>query len=492
MKSRILSSFCVAALCALQLPAQTASLVGTYTFQNSLNANQGGVAALVASNPRSANAFVTDTVLGQSRTVYEMSSAQPNQNAGLSLNTTGLVNPNAYSVEMLFAFTDQPNTWRRVFDNQNRTSDRGLYINPTNQFEFSRLQRGTASVPGGQYVHMILTVANNFARLYVNGALDINLNTNSMNLDSPSRVAHFFLDNLEDTSRTDFASARIALLRMYTNALTEGEVRTIAANPFGSSVGVGLPSFLTSGVRNGATFSESQPIAPGAFFSILGSSLSEATSDWTGRFDGTTAPTTLNGTRVLINDRPAFLSFTSPGQVNAIAPDTIAPGNVTIVVERSGVRSTPVTAQARALNPSFFTYDQRNRRFIAALAADNSAYIAPADLFGVTTVNGLAVRPARAGDFVIAYGMGMGQTTPNVPAGMIPPLREGGHPVSGTVSLRFGTQTISPLYVGLSGFAGVYLVGFQVPTVAPGDYELQVTINGVSSPTGVVIPVAAR
>jgi len=194
----------------------------------------------------------------------------------------------------------------------------------------------------------------------------------------------------------------------------------------------------------------------------------------------------------LINDRPAFISFTSPGQLIAIAPDTIAPGNVTIVVEKSGVRSPAVTAQARALNPSFFTYDQRNRRFVATLSADNTAYIAPADLFGVSTVNGLAVRPTRPGEFVIAYGMGMGATTPNVPAGMIPPFREGGHPVSGTVSLRFGTQTIRPIYVGLSGFVGVYLVGFEVPTLPPGDYELQITINGVSSPTGVVIPVAAR
>lgn len=489
---RSIQFFCLALISVVGVSAQTASLVGTYTFQNSLNANQGGVAPLVAANPVGTNAFVTDTVLGQSRTVYEMVSAQPGQNAGLSLNTTNLVNPNTYSLEMMFAFTDRAGQWRRVFDTLNRTSDRGLYINQSNQFEFSRLQRGTAAIASGQYVHMVMTVANNVARLYVNGNLDINLNTNSMNLTTADRVVHFFLDNLEDTSRTDFASARIALLRMYTNALTEAEVRQIAGNPFNSAVGVGAPTFLTSGVRNGATFSESQPVAPGAFFSILGSSLSEATSDWTGRFDGSNAPTTLNGTRVLINDRPAFLSFTSPGQLNAIAPDTITPGNVTIVVERNGVRSTAVTAQARALNPSFFTYDQRNRRFIAALSADNTAYIAPADLFGVSTVNGLAVRPARPGDFVIAYGMGMGPTTPSVPAGTIPPFREGGHPVSGTVSLRFGSQTIQPIYVGLSGFVGVYLVGFEVPSVSPGDYELQVTINGVSSPTGVAIPVAAR
>jgi uncharacterized protein (TIGR03437 family) len=469
---------------------QTASLVSTFNFQNTLTSTQGG-AALTAANPRNLNQFVTDTVAGQSRTVYELSSALPNLNAGLTLNAGGLLNPTTYSIEMMFTFTERQGTNRRLYDVLNRTSDRGLYVNQNNLFEFSRLTRGTATTNAGQYLHMVMTVAANRAIVYVNGMQDINLSTNSMNIELGNPVLHFFLDNLQDTGLNEFASARVALLKCYTNALTATEAQALAANPFNNNVGVGPPTFLTSGVRNGATFSETAPIAPGAFFSILGSSLAEATSDWTGRFDGANAPTTLNGARVLINDRPAFISFSSPGQINAIAPDTTpTSGNVNIVVERNGVRSTVVTAAARALNPAFFTYDQRNRRFIAALTADNSAYVAPADLFGTSTVNGLQVRPARPGEFVIAYGMGMGMTNPNVPAGTLPAPREGGYPVTGTVSLRFGSRTIQPLYTGLSSFAGVYLVGFQVPDLAAGDYELQITINGISSPTGVVIPVA--
>jgi uncharacterized protein (TIGR03437 family) len=470
--------------------AQTASLVATYNFQNTLSPVQGG-AALTAANPRNMNQFVTDTVGGQSRTVYELSSALPNLNAGLTLNAGGLLNPTTYSVELFFTFTERQSTNRRLYDVLNRTSDRGLYVNGNNVFEFSRLTRGTATTNVGQYVHMVMVVANNRAIVYVNGEQDINLSTNSMNIELANPVLHFFLDNLQDTSPNEFASARVALLKLYTNALTANEARALAANPFNNNIGIGPPSFLTSGVRNGATFAETTPIAPGAFFTILGSSLADATSDWTGRFDGSNAPTTLNGARVLINDRPAFLSFSSPGQINAIVPDgTPTSGNVSIVVERGGVRSTAVTAAARALNPAFFTYDQRNRRFIAALAADNSAYIAPADLFGVSTVNGLAVRPARPGEFVIAYGMGMGATNPNVPSGTIPAPRDGGYPVTGTVALRFGSATIPSLYTGLSSFAGVYLVGFQVPDLPNSDYELQITVNGIASLTGVVIPVA--
>lgn len=473
-----------------QLRAQSASRVGSYTFQNTLSASQGGSPALIATDPQSRNAFLTDTVLGQPRTVYQFVGTGTEQ-AGLSLETNNVLNPQSYSVEMLFAFTEGNGQLRRIFDNLDRTSDRGLYFNQSNLFEFLRLSRGTFTYVTGQYVHLVMTVTGNRAQLYANGVLDINLGTNAYNIDNPRRILHFFLDNTADTSQRDFASGRIALLRIYTNALTANEAAALARDPFGSTIGLGPPTFTAPGVRNGATFSETSPVAPGAFFSIFGSSLSSATGDWSAAFADGIAPKRLNGTRVLVNDQEASIVFTSPGQLNALAPDFAATANVTIRVENDGVSSPPITVASRALNPSFFTFDQRNRRFIAALNSDNSAYIAPRDLFGVSTLNGLQVRPARPGEFVIAYGMGMGRTTPEVPSGRIPPAREGGHPVSGSVVLRLGTRTLTPLYAGLSSFAGVYIVGFQVPADMPtADHELQITINGTPSPTGVVIPVA--
>ncbi len=472
------------------LPAQNASLVGAYTFQNTLNSGFGGAPALLATDPGGRSGFMSDTVNGQTRTVYRFEGSASEQ-AGLTLEAGNLLNPQSYSIEMLFAFTEGAGQLRRIFDNLDRTSDRGLYFNAANQFEFSRLSRGTYVYPTGQYVHLVLTVSANRAMLYANGTLDINLGTNAYNIDNPRRVLQFFLDNTADTSRTDYASGKIALLRVYTNALTANEAATLARDPFAATVGIGPPSFTASGVRNGATFGEATPVAPGAFFTIFGSSLSGATGDWSAAFTGGQAPTRLNGTRVFVNDREASIVFTSPGQVNALAPDFTAGGTVNVRVENNGVTSAAVSVGARALNPSFFTYDQRNRRFIAALSAANDAYIAPADLFGVTTLNGLRVRPARPGEFVIAYGMGMGATNPAVAAGQIPPVREGGHPLAGAATLRLGSRTIPISYAGLSSFAGVYIVGFQVPSdLAPNDYELQITVGGVASPTGVVIPVA--
>lgn len=473
-------------LAAIPAFAQTASRVASYTFDNTLSG--AGGPDLVAVDPLSRASFVRDNVFGAERTVYQFGGTPASQ-GGLSLNLGNLVNPASYSVEMIFTFTERPGANRRVYDVLERTSDRGLYVNARNVFEFSRLTSGTAAINNGTYYHVVFSYSNNNVFLYVNGVQDIRLNTNSLTLE-PRRIVNFFLDNTSDTSTQDYSSGRIALLRFYTNPLTANEAAELARNPFGATVGVGSPSFTAAGVRNGATFSESNPLAPGAFFSIFGSSLTNGTGDWSAAFQNGEAPRRLNGTRILIGEREAFLSFTSPGQVNAIAPEGIGSGPVSLVVERDGVRSAPITVQARALNPAFFTYDQRNRRFIAALNADNTAYIAPADLFGVTTLNGLAVRPARPGEFVIAYGMGMGPTTPPVAPGRIPPPRDGGYPVSGRVELSLGNRPITPLYVGLSSFAGVYLVGFQVPDLPNGDYELNIRIDSIASPTGVVIPVA--
>lgn len=479
------------ALLTPALFAQGPAAVATYEFRGNLNANQALVTPLTAANPLNQNRYFEESVLGLPRTVYQLASDRIGGNAGLTLPTNGLLSPTSYSVEMLFAFTEGNSTWRRVLDASDRTVDNGLYINTANRFEpYGIASPGQFVYQTNSYVHLVVTVSDNQVRAYANGAQDLSFTNSILNITNSRGVLHFFLDNTSGGTPWEYASAKIALLRAYNRPLTATEAANLARDPFANLGGTNAPQFTSGGVRNGASFSESNPVAPGAFFSILGSALSDATGDWSASFTGRNAPTTLNGTRVLINDRPAFISYTSPTQINAIAPDGIS-GIATVVVERNGVRSPVATVNTRRLNPAFFAYSQRNGRYIATVAADNSAYIAPADLFGVSSIGGLAVRPARPGEFVVAYGMGMGPTNPALPAGEIPPVREGGHPITGAVSLTFGTgRSVTPLYVGLSSFAGVYIVVFQVPQLPPGDYEVVISVDGIASPQGVNIQVA--
>ena len=45
-------------------------LVATYNFDNTLAADEGGAPALTAIDPLGLNSFMTDTVFGDTRTVY--------------------------------------------------------------------------------------------------------------------------------------------------------------------------------------------------------------------------------------------------------------------------------------------------------------------------------------------------------------------------------------------------------------------------------------
>src|SRR5207245_2509816 len=105
-----------------------ANLAATYFFNDTLAAQQGGVPALTATDPLGANAFLTDTVYGQSRRVYAFNgnASPPNQQAGLTLDTTSLITPTNYSVEMVFEFSGGTNAWRRILDVENRQSDAGF------------------------------------------------------------------------------------------------------------------------------------------------------------------------------------------------------------------------------------------------------------------------------------------------------------------------------------------------------------------------------
>src|ERR1700722_17793209 len=117
------------------IPAQ-ASLVATYTFNNTLAAQQAGVAALTAVNPLGASGFQTSTVFGNLQTTYHFDgAATPTADqGGLDFDTTGLLTSNDYSVEMVVELTGSTG-WRRLLDSLDRQSDAGLYIDPSNDLD---------------------------------------------------------------------------------------------------------------------------------------------------------------------------------------------------------------------------------------------------------------------------------------------------------------------------------------------------------------------
>ena len=345
----------------------------------------------------------------------------------------------------------------------------------------------------GIYYHVVMVKRPGEVSLYLNGRLVASRNPTDLGVMAaalnPDQLVRLFLDD-----DNEWAPARIALFRVYAGPLSATEIRDIYAAPFTSTIGLPKPGFQSSGIVNSASYSAANAITPGGFFSIFGSDLGDDFGDWGQSFVNNIAPRRLNNVRVLVNDQEAFIAFTSSSQINAIAPDNLPDGPVNVVVEYSTLRSTTVATQSRRINPAVFRYTPENSRYLAATANDGSAYIGPPNLFGTNGfLSGLALRPARPGEYVVLYGTGLGPTTPPVPAGQIPPPRTGGYPLSNSSEIRLTlngqTTSVVPAYSGLSGFPGLHQLVFLVPDISNGDYETVLVVNGISSPTGTYLPI---
>ncbi len=238
MRNRMLLACTLCILALGEVSAQIPAPSATYYFNNTLAAEQLGVPALVPTNPLGTNGYLTDTVFGQSRTVYAFNgNASPNADqAGLTLNTTGLVTPDNYSAELVFQFNQNPSLWRRIIDVKNRQSDTGFYVSPTKNLAIYPTTGSSSLFSNNVYHHVVLTVASGATvNAYLDGVLQFTTSTGLMNLNNVSNAGllmHLFLDNVVDPPVDEFSSGDIALFRLYDAVLSDSDVQTLAAAPF--------------------------------------------------------------------------------------------------------------------------------------------------------------------------------------------------------------------------------------------------------------------
>jgi hypothetical protein len=216
-----------------------ATEVARYEFNNSFAADQSGVPDLVQTDPLGTSAFVTDTVFGSPRTVWAFNGAASpvTSQAGVTLNTTGLLTPDSYSVDMVFEFFDGAGAWRRIIDVQNRQSDSGFYVNPSNDLAVYPVSGSTASWDNDVYHHIVLTDNGTQINGYLDGVSQFTSNTTLMNLDAdavnnPDKLMGFFLDNVAAGGQGEWSSGRVALIRVWDGVLTPEEAQELATNPF--------------------------------------------------------------------------------------------------------------------------------------------------------------------------------------------------------------------------------------------------------------------
>jgi uncharacterized protein (TIGR03437 family) len=233
-----------------------------------------------------------------------------------------------------------------------------------------------------------------------------------------------------------------------------------------------------TGISNNA--SGAPAIESGSWVSIYGTGLAATTRNWqSSDFSGNNLPTTLDGVSVQIDGKEAAISYVSPGQLNVQAPTDTATGTVQVQVNNSLGTATG-TATLQNYSPAFFTFQTK---YAAAVHNSDGVYVAPAGSFGSAATS----RPAQPGEWLQIYATGLGPTTPAVPAGQ---LVGKSAPVSDLTQLHvtIGGVAATVQYAGIV-LAGEYQINVLVPQVANGDQPILATIAGVSSQTGVSIPI---
>ena len=235
---------------------------------------------------------------------------------------------------------------------------------------------------------------------------------------------------------------------------------------------------VITGISNGA--SGAPAIESGSWVSIYGSGLAATTRNWQASdFSGNNLPTTLDGVSVQIDGKKAAISYVSPGQLNVQAPTDTATGPVQVAVTNSSGTATG-TATLQNYAPAFFIFQAK---YAAAVHNSDGAYVAPAGSFGSAATS----RPAQPGESLQIYATGFGPTTPAMPAGQ---LVGKSAPLADLTKLRvtIGGVAATVQYAGMVA-AGEYQLNVMVPQVPNGDQAILATIAGVSSQTGVAIPV---
>ena len=212
--------------------------VATWEFNGTLAANEGGAPALTAINPLGTNAFVTDTVFGVNRTVYQFNGNNfpVNQQAGVSVATTGLLTTgNAYSVDLIFKFNSPDVTsWESILNTSNRTSDNAFYVEPGHKLQVYPVGNGPDFFERDVYHRISLTNSGtgggtSHVTAYFDGVFQFDLTTDVMDFTTygaanPNNVMTFFADNVQGGGQGEYASGAVALIRLYDGELTSTEI----------------------------------------------------------------------------------------------------------------------------------------------------------------------------------------------------------------------------------------------------------------------------
>lgn len=214
-------------------------------------------------------------------------------------------------------------------------------------------------------------------------------------------------------------------------------------------------------VANNATFAADEEIGQGTIVALFGEQLTTVDP-----VSATTLPlpTTMGGARVLVNGVAAPVYYTQYDQINFQVPYDAAIGTGTVRVERGGQAGNQVSIRIAARAP----------KLLRLGIGEYGILVNQDQSFPIPATPGINSRPARAGDVLVMYALGLGQTTPAVVSGAASPATNLAS-VTAATTVTFGIGSpngsslpVRPQFVGLTpNFVGLYQINAQVPSDSP-------------------------
>jgi uncharacterized protein (TIGR03437 family) len=206
-------------------------------------------------------------------------------------------------------------------------------------------------------------------------------------------------------------------------------------------------------------------VAPGAWIEIHGTGLASGTRlAGSSDYNGSTAPTSLDNTRVSIAGQDAVLNYISAIQVNAQVPINVAPGTQQVTVSAAGVSSAAFAVTVNEAQPGLCQgLKVGSFSYLAAVAGDPLAYVLPSS----ANVSGLSYRPAHPGEIVTFFGNGFGVVSPSPAQGQ---LVDQFNQLTTPLTVFFGQAQATLKYWGLApGAIGLYQFNVVVPDIPDSD-----------------------
>jgi uncharacterized protein (TIGR03437 family) len=238
-------------------------------------------------------------------------------------------------------------------------------------------------------------------------------------------------------------------------------------------------------------FQGGEKLSRGTWVEIYGENFTNRARDWTGLIQGNQAPTSIDNVRVLMDNRPAYLYYLSPTQINAQVPDGVGTGRVAVEVVTGGGRAS-TTAEIATVSPALLTtpaFRVGERQYVAALFATDlnagrQVFAGPENM-----VRGAVSRPAKPGDVLTIFAVGCGPTDPASGAGTVV---QGTRPLANPLQVLFGQSPATASGYLAPGVIGLCQINATVPNVAgpaTGDLPISISIGGIRNAQNLYINV---